>query len=163
MPSELQPILSPADPRAIARAIKDTSLFLGIDRARCIGLPETDTANPRTVTIQRIDRVGQPQNGRFWFRLMFGTAPFTMSGGMTITVLSAAASYFPVADQVLEALTDEDGTITVEVDYVGTWYITGSIGLEASNLGLTVGESPAAPVSRFTRLLPGGWSGRRVS
>jgi len=163
MPSELQPILNPSDPRAIARAVRDTGRFLGIDRARVIGTPEDDTTNPRTVVIQCIDRLGQPKTGRFWVRLMFGTSPFIRSGGMTITVLSASASYFPVADQVLEALTDEDGTVTVEVDYVGTWYITGSIGLEASNLGETVGEMPAAPASLITRLLPGGWPGRRVS
>ena len=162
MPSELQPILGPTDPRAIARAIKDTSLFLGIDRARCIGLPEVPTATPRTVVIQAIDRLGLPKNGRFWFRLMFGTAPFMMSAGMTITVTSAAASWHEVTNKVVEGLTNGDGTIEVEVDYVGDWYITGSVGLEAFDLGASLGTSAAAPATLITRLLPGGWPGRRV-
>ncbi len=162
MPSELQPILNPTDPRAIARAVKDTSLFLGVDRARAVGLPETDGTTPRTVTIQLIDRVEVYKTGRFWLRLMFGTAPFTMSSGLTVTVLSASASFVPVADQLIEVLTNEDGTVALEVDYVGSWYITASIGLEATDLGEISNTTAAAPATPITRLLPGGWSGRRV-
>lgn len=145
MPSELPPILNHADPRTVARAVKDISLFLGLDRARPIALPESDGTNPRTVTIQTVDRVGQYKNGRFWFRLMFGTAPFTRSSGMTITIVSAAANFSPVANEVIECLTDEDGSIELEIDYVGTWYITASIGMEAFNMGENASSAPAGP------------------
>lgn len=89
---------------------------------------EATTTSPRTVTAQVIDRRGANKPGRWWVRLMFGTAEWDSTTGQTVTIVSAAVSLVLSADRVYDVLTDADGSIKLTIaGAADDYYVTGSV------------------------------------
>lgn len=72
----------------------------------------------RPVAFQVIDRVNRPVAGRWSMKIAVCAAPFTFAGPSsdTVTVVDGSLVASPVANRVIEVVTDQTGSVVIEVD-----------------------------------------------